>query len=197
MRTNVRISRARIATGRGNGSKNASFEIRKASRARAPDSLSSSEGRTPERLDKTKNTGQTENTYFVRSIRPNAESIASVLARSTVATSSALSAGLLVSQCVTSAICISAIMSATNGRGKSGHTPPVLAGRQGSIKAARLLTHSDQIGSAKNVRFTLRCSRKCSRSGSSCCGVTFPPTQAAIRLDGFRMLSANRAALLA
>jgi hypothetical protein len=49
MRTNVRISRARIATGRGNGSKNASFKIREASRARAPDSPVPGEGRKPER----------------------------------------------------------------------------------------------------------------------------------------------------
>jgi hypothetical protein len=36
-----------IATGRGNGSKSASFEIREASRARAPDSPMPGEGRSP------------------------------------------------------------------------------------------------------------------------------------------------------
>src|ERR1700723_2228527 len=78
--------------------------------------------------------GSTKNTYFVRSIRLDAESIASVLARNTVATTSAFSKGLLVSQCVTSAICISAIRSATNDRGRSDREPPVLAARRGSIK---------------------------------------------------------------
>jgi len=40
-------SGAQFATGRRNGAKNASFEIRKASRARAPDSPTPGEGRSP------------------------------------------------------------------------------------------------------------------------------------------------------
>ena len=51
----VSESKQRIATGSGNGSTAGRAEIRQASRARAPDSPSSSEGRTPERLDQTEN----------------------------------------------------------------------------------------------------------------------------------------------